>query len=96
MFAQKTAIVTGATRGIGKAIANALAANGAQTILIGRDPQRVKATEQLFQKTYGEGHRGVVLDITNKEDVAEAVKVNPVLCLCSYTVTRYAAIQQRT
>ncbi|ORZ01169.1 carbonyl reductase family member 4-like protein [Syncephalastrum racemosum] len=74
MFAQKTAIVTGATRGIGKAIANVLAANGAQTILIGRDPQRVKDTEQLFQSTYGGGHHGVVLDITNKDDVAEAVK----------------------
>ncbi|OAD72140.1 hypothetical protein PHYBLDRAFT_25451 [Phycomyces blakesleeanus NRRL 1555(-)] len=64
---QKTAIITGATRGIGFGIANAMAKQGAQTILIGQDPERVKAVESYFQKIYGDHHQGVVLDVSDIE-----------------------------
>lgn len=74
-FAQQTAIVTGATRGIGYAIADAFAKNGARTILVGRDPERVELVERTFIERYGQGHKGVVIDVSNKEQIASKMKV---------------------
>ena len=42
----KTAVVTGSTKGIGKAIARALAQHGAQVVVSSRDEGRVEATER--------------------------------------------------
>ena len=42
----KTAIVTGSTKGIGKAIARALAEHGAKVVVSSRDVDRVKATAE--------------------------------------------------
>ena len=41
-----TVILTGATRGIGRAAAIALAARGAELVVVGRDPARVRATAE--------------------------------------------------
>ncbi|KAL0073551.1 3-oxoacyl-reductase [Phycomyces blakesleeanus] len=71
---QKTAIITGATRGIGFGIANAMAKQGAQTILIGQDPERVKAVESYFQKIYGDHHQGVVLDVSDSQAIETTLK----------------------
>src|SRR5690242_21100158 len=43
-LAGKRALITGSTLGIGRAIAEALAAEGARVIVNSRDPQRVAAT----------------------------------------------------
>ncbi len=43
---QKVAIITGATSGMGKAIAHTFVANGAKVILSGRDEERGKALEK--------------------------------------------------
>lgn len=67
-------IVTGATRGIGLAIAHAFAKLDKKLILIGRDPTRVAATQQLFVDTYGEGHQGVVLNVADKEAIDNTLK----------------------
>ena len=40
----KVCVVTGATSGIGKATATALAKMGAQVVLVGRDHRRAAAT----------------------------------------------------
>ncbi|SAL96112.1 hypothetical protein [Absidia glauca] len=69
-----TVIVTGATRGIGLAIAHAFAKLDKKLILIGRDPNRVAATQQLFVDTYGEGHQGVVLNVADKEAIDSTLK----------------------
>ena len=45
-LAGKTAIVTGSTKGIGKAIARALARHGARVVVSSRDEGRVEATRR--------------------------------------------------
>lgn len=47
-LAQKTALITGATRGIGLQIAKSFADQGAKTILIGRDSDDFLSTKSLF------------------------------------------------
>jgi NAD(P)-dependent dehydrogenase (short-subunit alcohol dehydrogenase family) len=57
-FAGKVAIVTGSSKGIGKAIAFELARKGAAVIINGRDSERLKRTMEEFP-----GHKEQVLDI---------------------------------
>ncbi|KAG2215462.1 hypothetical protein INT45_001822 [Circinella minor] len=72
---QKTALITGATRGIGFAIANTLAKHGVNTLLVGQDSQRVQNAEHIFREKYKETyHQGVQLDIGNKEAINETLK----------------------
>ncbi|KAI9031626.1 carbonyl reductase family member 4-like protein [Phycomyces nitens] len=73
-LAQKTAIITGATRGIGLGIANAMASQGARMILIGQDPKRVKEVEAHFNTTFGDHHQGVVLDVSDSQAIESTLK----------------------
>ena len=67
----KVALVTGGSRGIGLAIARALAEAGARVAVIGRDGDRAgKAASALP----GDGHRGYACDVALPEQVAETVK----------------------
>jgi gluconate 5-dehydrogenase len=49
----RVALVTGSSRGLGRAIAAGLAAAGARVILHGRDPHRLKATAAAFPNSAG-------------------------------------------
>lgn len=74
-FVNKTALITGATRGIGFAIAEAFASRGASTILVGRDPGRVDKAEKTFTSQYGQGHQGLPLDLSDKDEIDTIMKV---------------------
>ena len=52
----KIALITGGSRGIGKAIANDFAKNGIQVIVTGRDQKRLKTTARDIDANGGQAH----------------------------------------
>ena len=70
MFEGKVAIVTGASRGIGRAIATDLAAHGASIVLTGRDRASLEQTAEQCRAS----HAGALCAIITG-DVADAARV---------------------
>ena len=68
----RVAIVTGGTRGIGRAVARALAADGAAVVLTGRDPGRVEAAAQELLAA-GREALGLTLDLGQGDAVQRVV-----------------------
>jgi NAD(P)-dependent dehydrogenase (short-subunit alcohol dehydrogenase family) len=68
-FTGKTALVTGSTSGIGREVANQLAARGAHVILSGRDEARGEAAVQAIRSTGGKADF-VRADLTDTDSVA--------------------------
>jgi 3-oxoacyl-[acyl-carrier protein] reductase len=66
----RTALVTGGSRGIGRAISEALARAGARVAVIGRDGARARAAAAELP---GEGHQGFSCDVSDPEDVKATV-----------------------
>jgi NADP-dependent 3-hydroxy acid dehydrogenase YdfG len=64
----KVAIVTGASAGIGEAIAIALAGEGASVVLAARRLDRIKATAATIEESGGEA-LAVQTDVARQEDV---------------------------
>lgn len=69
----KTAIVSGAGGVIGKAIAKALAENGANVVITGRTRRTLEATCEEIQNAGGECTI-ITCDISNKEQIASLMK----------------------
>jgi len=69
----RTAIVTGASRGIGKAIALALAANGAKVACVARSADKLKETADEIAAAGGTAEIHT-LDVTNSEAVTKLVE----------------------
>jgi short-subunit dehydrogenase len=59
----KTALLTGATGGLGRATAAALAARGAALVLSSRKPEEL---DELVSTLPGEGHRAIVSDLAEE------------------------------
>ncbi len=72
----RTALVTGASRGIGEAVAARLAAHGARVVLAARTTERLEA---LAAKVSGEGGEALAfaLDLAETAAVAERLKELP-------------------
>ena len=65
----RTAVVTGASRGIGAGIAAALAAEGVQVIMLARNEAKLKEHSATLN-----GSIPIVCDVTKPESVAKAAK----------------------
>lgn len=66
----KTALVTGGGKGIGRAIALALAANGCRTVITGRSRETLEATAEEM-RLFGAAVLAVTCDVTHRSDVRE-------------------------
>lgn len=60
---QKTAIITGGGRGIGRAIVEALAEDGWRVAFCGRDPERAAEAERELQARFGPRISGSAVDV---------------------------------
>jgi 3-oxoacyl-[acyl-carrier protein] reductase len=70
-LAEQVAVVTGAGRGIGAAIAHELSNLGAATVLCGRTRSALESTAQTIVKSGGRADV-VVCDVTNRQSVENA------------------------
>jgi NAD(P)-dependent dehydrogenase (short-subunit alcohol dehydrogenase family) len=69
---EKAALVTGATSGIGEAIAHAFAREGAQVVITGRNAQRGQALVDAIRSAGGSAH-WVSADLTSRQDITKLV-----------------------
>jgi 3-oxoacyl-[acyl-carrier protein] reductase len=65
----KNALVTGSTRGIGRAIAETLAKSGARVAIVGRDSEKAREAAAAV----GNGAQGFACDVTDTAAVAKLV-----------------------
>jgi 3-oxoacyl-[acyl-carrier protein] reductase len=72
-IAGQTAVVTGASRGIGKAIAEALALQGAVVVGTATTAAGASAITETLGK-FGDANRGFELDVSDDESVADFIK----------------------
>lgn len=71
----RIALVTGSSRGIGRAIADGLADAGAIVVLNGLDPARLAATQADFARRHGaERIHALAFDVTDADAVASAIQ----------------------
>ena len=67
----RTALVTGSSRGLGRAIAEGLAKAGARLIVNGIDPARVEAAVAEMRAA-GHAAEGAAFDVTDEAAILEA------------------------
>ena len=72
----KTILITGASSGIGKAVAQECAAAGATCIITARNEERLTATLSSLD---GEGHQYMLADLSNSESIEAIVEQMPKL-----------------
>lgn len=77
-LAERTALVTGSTAGIGEAIATGLARAGAAVVVNGRTQERVDSAVARIAATAGAGDvRGVVADVGTAEGIGALLAAAP-------------------
>lgn len=70
----KVAVVTGASSGIGKGIATALAERQVQLVLAGRNQARLEETANHLKETYNAQVETVITDVTHRRQVEQLVE----------------------
>ena len=73
-FSNKTVLITGSTRGIGRAIAEEFAKYKANVIITGRVEDKAKEVADKLAQTYGVKTLGVGIDLAEPSSVEEAFK----------------------
>ena len=77
----KNAIITGSSRGIGKAIAYRMAEHGAKVIITSRKLDACEAVAKEINDTFGEGHATAIsCNISDKEQLKNLYKKSLDLC----------------
>ncbi|MEW2740099.1 SDR family NAD(P)-dependent oxidoreductase [Providencia sp. PROV130] len=71
LLQNKKILITGASSGIGRAIAEYFSSQGAQVVITGRNELRLNET---FQQLIGEGHHQIIADITNPDNIQNLLK----------------------
>ena len=79
----KVALVAGASKGLGKAVALGLAREGARVAIFSRDQPRIEAAAKDIRDATGAQVLAIAADVTRAEDVARAV---------DETIQRFSAI----
>ena len=69
----KKAVITGATRGMGKAIAEAYLIQGAEVVITGTTDRVYEVAEELSEKTGGKAH-GVIADFLTRDGILSAFR----------------------
>ncbi|MEE2844624.1 MAG: glucose 1-dehydrogenase [Planctomycetota bacterium] len=69
----RVAIVTGGSKGLGKAMAAGLASAGANLVLVSRNQAEVEAAADEISRDYGVQAIGIQADVTSKEQVQGVV-----------------------
>ncbi len=69
----KIALIAGASKGLGKAVALGLAREGAQVAIISRDQARIEQAAQEIREATGAIVLAIAADVTRAEDIQRAV-----------------------
>jgi NAD(P)-dependent dehydrogenase (short-subunit alcohol dehydrogenase family) len=69
-LAGKTALITGGSRGIGRAVAEELAAGGCNCVLVSRNAGDLRTAQEAIEKQYGVSVRTEALDLADSKNVA--------------------------
>jgi NAD(P)-dependent dehydrogenase (short-subunit alcohol dehydrogenase family) len=96
----RVALVTGASRGIGAATAEALGAAGARVVLAARDPEALDGIAHRIQAAGGQA-QAIPSDVSDRQDVARlfagVASVGPLAALvCAAAVLRSALFEETT
>jgi NAD(P)-dependent dehydrogenase (short-subunit alcohol dehydrogenase family) len=70
----RVCLITGASRGLGRAMASALAEAGASVAAVSRDPEQIRATASELQAASGRTACGYACDVTDEAQVAALVE----------------------
>lgn len=70
----RVAVITGGSMGIGRAVAEGLAAEGVHVILCARDADRVAVAAQQIRDAHGVTARGLPTDVTQPDDLARLIE----------------------
>jgi gluconate 5-dehydrogenase len=90
----RTALVTGSSRGLGRAIAAGLAKAGARLVINGTDPARVQTTVAEFRSA-GHAAEGAAFDVTDEAGIVNAFEAFDAKGIAIDVLVNNAGIQMR-